>query len=350
MRRMWLVTLLAAIAMPVASQNEKQPSGPTNEKAQKTYDEGLKFVKERRIDSALDSFKKADKQDGGHCSACQRKMVKYATQLRDWKVAEQASQALVAEASSDTEKAVAHFGYGIVLIDRGMDKHKAEDFTQAHDEMTKALAIRPQFPQAVYADGQALGWLKQDDAAKAQFQKFLDMAKPDDAHRSRAQRFIDEPELVRAKMAPAFTVTTLDGQKVSLDDLAGKVVLIDFWATWCGPCREALPHVHQLAKKFDGQPFVILSVSLDSDDQKWRDFVAKDEMTWLNARDGYLKGPVATLYGVEAIPHTFTIDADGVLQEEHVGDASLEGKLKKLIARAQAMPPRQKADPDEGTP
>jgi hypothetical protein len=95
---------------------------------------------------------------------------------------------------------------------------------------------------------------------------------------------------------------------------------------------------------------VILSVSLDSDDQKWRDFVAKDEMTWLNARDGYFKGPVATLYGVEAIPHTFTIDADGVLQEEHVGDASLEGKLKKLIARAQAMPPRQKADPDEGTP
>lgn len=57
-------------------------------------------------------------------------------------------------------------------------------------------------------------------------------------------------------------------------------------------------------------------------------------MTWLNYRDGYFKGPVATLYGVDAIPHTFTIDSDGILQEEHVGDASLEGKLKKLIARA----------------
>jgi thiol-disulfide isomerase/thioredoxin len=350
MRRMWLVISLAAIAMPVASQTEKRPSGPTNEKAQKTYEEGLKYAKAGRFDAALDSFKKAEKQDGGDCHACEQRIVKYATQLHDWKAAEQASEALLAEASSDTEKAVAHYKFGIVLIDAGMDKHKAEDFTQAHDEMTQALAIRPKFPQAVYADGQALGWLKQDDAAKGQFQKFLEIAKPNDARRQRAQRYIDEPELVRAKMAPPFTVTTIDGSQVSLDDLEGKVVLIDFWATWCGPCREALPHVHEIAKKFEGQPFVILSVSLDSDEQKWRDFVAKDGMTWLNTRDGSFKGPVSTLYGVDAIPHTFTIDADGILQEEHVGDAALEGKLKKLIARAQAMPPRQKAEPDEETP
>jgi len=342
-----IALLIAFVAVAFAQEAKPPQNGPTNEKAQKTYQEGLTFAKGRRIDAALDSFKKADKQDGGHCRACQQKIVNYATQLHDWKVAEQASTELLAEASDDTEKAIAHYRFGIVLTDRGLDKHKAEDFTQAHGEMLKALALRPRFPEAVYADGRALGELKQDDAAKAQFQKFLDMAKPDDAHRPRAQRFIDEPELMRAKMAPAFTVTTIDGKNVSLDDLAGKVVLIDFWATWCGPCREALPHVHQLAKKFDGQPFVILSVSLDSDDQAWRNFVAKDEMTWLNTRDGYFKGPVATLYGVNEIPHTFTIDADGVLQEEHVGDASLEGKLKKLIARAQAMPPRQKAEPEE---
>jgi thiol-disulfide isomerase/thioredoxin len=127
-----------------------------------------------------------------------------------------------------------------------------------------------------------------------------------------------------------------------MDDLAGKVVLIDFWATWCGPCREALPHMREIAKKFQGQPLVVLSVSLDSDEEKWKDFVAKNEMTWLQYRDGGFTGSIAKMFGVEAIPHTFTIDADGVLQDEHIGDASIEGKLKKLIARAREIPAKQK--------
>jgi thiol-disulfide isomerase/thioredoxin len=165
----------------------------------------------------------------------------------------------------------------------------------------------------------------------------LAIAPADDPNRQRALRYIDEPELARARMAPAFTVTTLDGQRLALDDLKGKVVLLDFWATWCEPCREALPHLREIAKKFDGEPLVIVSVSLDSDEQKWKDYVANNGMTWLNYYDGGFKGPISKLFGVEAIPHTFTIDPDGVLQDEHIGDASIEGKLKKLIARAREM-------------
>ncbi|MGC2888482.1 MAG: TlpA disulfide reductase family protein [Candidatus Acidiferrum sp.] len=143
-------------------------------------------------------------------------------------------------------------------------------------------------------------------------------------------------------MAPAFAVTILDGQHLSLDDLTGKVVLIDFWATWCQPCREAMPHMREIAKKFQGQPLVVLSVSLDGDEQKWKDYIAKNEMTWLHYRDGGFTGPVSNLFGVKAIPHTFTIDADGVLQDEHIGDASIEGKLKKLVARAEELQSPQK--------
>ena len=122
-------------------------------------------------------------------------------------------------------------------------------------------------------------------------------------------------------------VTTIDGQHLTLDDLKGKVVLLDFWATWCEPCREALPHVRDIARKFQEQPLVIMSVSLDEDEGKWKDFIAKNGMTWINYRDGGFTGPIAKMFGVEAIPHTFTIDADGVLQDEHIGDATIEGKL-----------------------
>jgi thiol-disulfide isomerase/thioredoxin len=138
-------------------------------------------------------------------------------------------------------------------------------------------------------------------------------------------------------MAPPFEITTRDGQHITMDSLAGKVVLIDFWATWCGPCREALPHIQKIAKKFDGQPFVVLSISLDSDGAAWSQFVEKNGMTWLQYRDGSFNGRISKQFGVTAIPATFTIDADGVLEDQHVGDANIEGKLKKLIARAVEM-------------
>src|SRR4029077_17810957 len=218
-----------------------------------------------------------------------------------------------------------------------LSKHKEELFRRVHDEMTKALAVHANFPSAVYLDGRALAHLKQDDAAKAQFERFVTMRPPEDTDRQRALRYISQPELARAKMAPPFAVTTLDGQRVSLDDLKGKVVLLDFWATWCGPCREALPHMQKIAKNFQGQPLLVLSVSLDNDEQKWKDFIAKNGMTWPQYRDGGFTGPVARLFAVDAIPHTFTIDADGVLQDEQIGDASIEGKRKKLISRAKEV-------------
>jgi peroxiredoxin len=101
----------------------------------------------------------------------------------------------------------------------------------------------------------------------------------------------------------------------------------------------------EIAKKFQGQPLIVLSVSLDDDEQKWKEFIAKNEMTWTQYRDGGFTGPVATMFGVRAIPQTFTIDADGVLQDQHIGDASIEGKLKKLVAQANELQAKRVAKP-----
>lgn len=326
--------ILISLVLPTLAQ-QKTDDGPTNEKAQKTYQQALKHVLERRHAEAFDAFKKADKQDGGHCWACQKKIVQYSIQFGDWKAGETASDELIAEAKTPTDSAVAHYELGNLLFNEGLDRHKDEFFNRSHDEFGKALAAAPKFPAALLEDGRALAHLKQDDAAKARFQQFVDITKGDSPERQRAQLFITEPELARALMAPPFSITTLDGQHVSLDDLQGKVVLIDFWATWCGPCREALPHMREIAKKFAGQPLVVVSISLDTDEAKWKEFVAKNEMTWLQYCDHGFTGSIAQSFGVKAIPHTFTIDADGILQDEHIGDASIEGKLKKLIKRAQ---------------
>jgi thiol-disulfide isomerase/thioredoxin len=332
MRSAAILLLLASLATPLVAQDNSDE--PTSEKAQKTYKQALDYVHQRQKEAALDAFKKADKQDDGRCVACQKKMIKYGMELHDWKIAEQAAGELIAEAQEPKKIASAHYQLGVILRSRAIEKHKDELFTQVHDEMSKALAADPNYRRAIFLDGQALARMKQDDAAKAQFQRFIDLTKEDTPDRERAQRYLEEPALARANMAPAFAVTTLDGKEVSLDDLEGKVVLVDFWATWCAPCRAAMPHIREIAKKFQDQPLVILSVSLDKDEDQWKEFVAKNGMTWLNYRDGGFTGPIAKLFGVEAIPHTFSIDADGVLQDEHIGDASIEGKLKKLVARA----------------
>jgi thiol-disulfide isomerase/thioredoxin len=335
MRHGGLLVVFAALAISSLGQNDAD--GPTNEKAQKTYKQGLEFLKQHMTAAALESFKKADKQDDGHCLGCQKKMIKYGIELGEWKTAETAGEEGVAEAQGVKNIAVAHYQLGIILWNEGIEKHKVEIFARAHEEMTKALAAAANFPDAVYVDGQILAHLKQDDAAKKQFEQFVKMRPADDPNRQRALRYVSEPELARARMAPPFSITTTDGQRVSLDELKGKAVLIDFWATWCAPCREALPHMREIAKKFQGQPLVLLSVSLDNDEQKWKDFVARNGMTWPQYRDGGFTGRVATLFAVRAIPQTFTIDADGVLQDQHIGDAAIEGKLKKLVGRARAL-------------
>lgn len=333
MRYVAIALLLASMVPPLSGQDK---DGPQDAKAQKSYNEAMDALRYHRISDALDKFKKADKQDGGHCLACQKKMIKYGVELGEWKVAELAGEEMVAQAQGD-DVAVAHYQLGTVLMSEALSRHKDELYSRVHDEMTKALAAHDNFPNAIYLDGRALARMKQDDAAKAQFERFVKMRPEDDPDRQRALRYISQPELARARMAPPFAVTTLDGQRISMDELKGKVVLLDFWATWCGPCRAALPHMQKIAKKFDGEPLVVLSVSLDQDERKWKDFIAKNGMTWPQYLDGGFTGPVARMFAVNAIPHTFTIDADGVLQDEQIGDSSVEGKLKKLIARAKEL-------------
>jgi thiol-disulfide isomerase/thioredoxin len=338
--RFALMGLLLTLSLtPLSAQDSNEQ--PANEKAQKSFKEGLKDLQERKEEWALDEFKKADKQDGGHCLACQKKMIRYGVELEDWKAAELASEEMIAEAKEDRAAALAHYQFAIVLMDEGLRKHKDEYFSRSHEELAKALAKAAHFPDAIFLDGRVLANLHQDDAAKARFEEYLKMKTGDDPEHQRALRYIVRPELARARMAPPFSVTTLDGKQISMDDLQGKVVLLDFWATWCGPCREALPHMRDIAKKFQGQPLVILSVSLDNDEQKWKEFVAQNEMTWLQYRDGGFTGSIAKMFSVTAIPHTFTIDSDGVLQDEHIGDASIEGKLKKLLAQARESQPLQ---------
>jgi thiol-disulfide isomerase/thioredoxin len=327
----WVVFLAGGMGLQAQSGREGQ--GPTDAKAQKSWQEGMRWIQQRNYAAAVDSFKKADKQDGGHCSACAYKIIDSSLKTNDFKDADAAAQQLIGDAQGTKEQALAHLERADVQFREGMVKNKTDCYAEADKEYHLTLAAYNNVPEACFYDGIALAKLNRDDEAKAQFAQYLKTAPAaNQGDRVRAQRYLGNIALARARMAPAFSFTSLEGRAVSLDGLAGKVVLIDFWATWCGPCREALPHIREIAQRFQGQPLVVMSISLDKDDAAWRSFVAKNQMTWVQYRDG--TGEIARLFAVHEIPHTFTIDADGVLEDEHVGDANLEGKLKKLCAQA----------------
>jgi thiol-disulfide isomerase/thioredoxin len=310
---------------------------PTDEKAKKSFAEAKQLYNRHNYVFAVDGFRKADKQDGGHCVSCEQLAYDSAIELRNYKLARQITQDLLSNATDPKSKARAHYFHAVAAYRDGLEHNNEKAYQEASSELTASLELVPKAIDVIYFDGLVLAHLNQDQAAQEKFREYLRLAGTKSVTAQRAQRYIDHPELVRARMAPAFRIDTLNGKTVSLDDLTGKVVLLDFWATWCAPCREALPHVKEIAKRLSGPNFLVLSISLDTDDKKWKDFVSKNEMSWPQARDEGFSGPIAELFAVHAIPHTFVIDADCVLQEEKVGDASIEGKLKKLIAHAQQL-------------
>lgn len=129
--------------------------------------------------------------------------------------------------------------------------------------------------------------------------------------------------------APDFTLTDLEGKSFSLTSLKGNYVLIDFWASWCKPCRQENPNVVATYKKFKGKPFKIIGVSLDRSEEPWREAIKADGLSWSHVWDK--EGKVANDYAVEGIPSTFLLDKEGKIIAKNLRGGALENKLKEVM-------------------
>ena len=315
------------------------PAYASDPKFQAALKDAKEQERHKQMEFAADAYKKANKIAGGQCAECLDSLFKAQMAMGSYKDAIASASALEALGATPATKAVAEMNRGRALLAQGGDKPKPAQMEAADAAFKQAIASYPKSGTAHFLDGEVLAKMGKMDEAKAEFQQCLSCVSPNDPAKLRAQHFAEDPSLSLKKMAPAFTVTALDGSKFSLDAMGGRVVLIDFWATWCGPCNAELPHMKKIAKEFAGQPLVISSVSWDSDETKWKDFILKNEMTWVQYRDA--DHALSNSFGINAIPHYFTIDSDGVLTAEMLGEGSdVEGKLKKLVAKArEAHPP-----------
>ena len=134
------------------------------------------------------------------------------------------------------------------------------------------------------------------------------------------------------KTAPDFTLPDTAGVNVSLADFRGKYVLLDFWASWCPPCRRENPNVVKAFQENKDKNFTIIGISLDKDKKKWMKAINDDKLTWTHLSDlKYWDSEIPALYGVRGIPSNVLLDPDGVIIAKNITEEALHETLKKVL-------------------
>jgi peroxiredoxin len=140
--------------------------------------------------------------------------------------------------------------------------------------------------------------------------------------------------LAQGNEAPAFSAPNPDGKVVSLKESLGKVTIIDFWASWCGPCRKENPNVVSVYNDFHDKGLNIISVSLDKDGAKWKEAIAKDNLTWTHVSNlKFWEDPIAVLYNIKSIPATFILDEQGNIIARDLRGDELRAKISSLLTK-----------------
>ncbi|MFC1915334.1 TlpA family protein disulfide reductase [Chloroflexota bacterium] len=133
------------------------------------------------------------------------------------------------------------------------------------------------------------------------------------------------------KLAPDFQLSDLDGQPISLGDFRGKPVLLNFWASWCGPCRAEMPFIQQIYEEWSDRGLVVLTVNLQENPDKVKEFVESFGLSFPMLLATSQEVPLA--YNVRGIPATFFIDKDGIIQDIKIGAFSSETEIESRLAK-----------------
>lgn len=321
------MVLVLAGPSPVAT---RQATDPFQEELTK----GRALLRKSQFEEALKSFKRANEMRGKKCAECLSLMADAYYGLEDYKKVVETADKAIALAGDDKQLASKVYINKGLALQASAEKKDQKKLQGAEAAFRQAMSFEGAPPVTHYNLGVVLLQMNRDPEGIAEIQQYL-KAQPNGYFAETARKMASNPRRARENYAPDFSFTSLNGEQVSLDSLQGKVVLLDFWGTWCGPCVESVPDLRQLHKKYANEPsFVLIGISSDRDDKVWREFTEKNKMAWPQYRDK--DGKILRAFRVGSFPTYVILDHEGIIRHRSVGmtwsrAASLDSEIKKQI-------------------
>jgi TonB family protein len=295
------------------------------------FETGRQALEQRKYEDALKAFRQANAAAGQKCGECFYAMAKAYEGLGASKNVASTCDRAIELAGTDTALAVlARQTKGVALQTLAETKDRNR-LREAEAEFRAALARDRDAPFLHFNLGVVLMQEQRDDEGIEELKQELSL-RPKSLYSDQIARLIANPRRAREAYAPTFSITTLSREFLELNDLRGKVVVLDFWGTWCPPRVQAVPWLRDIQKKRAADPFVLIGVNSDSDERVVRDFVTKNQMEWPEYWDRDRK--FQQTWEVRAWPTYIVIDDEGIVRLRTTGNNPTErAKLEDTIKR-----------------
>ena len=340
MKRLACFVLLVLALWPANGLVARRVAVTDDEQFEEELEKGKTLLRRRQYEEALKSFKRANEMREKKCAVCFGLMCEAYLGLEAYKNVVETADKVLELAAGDTQlmlKAYNNKGLALQTLAERKDQKKLQ---AAEAVFRQGLALQATHPILHYNLGVTLLQLSRDPEGIDELREYVKL-QPKGAYSDLAHRMIDNPRRARENYAPDFSFTSSEGEYLSLEDLRGKVVVLDFWATWCPPCVESVPELRNLNKRYGkDQPFVLIGISADADEQAWRQFIGENRMVWPQFRDNERR--ILRAFNIHAFPTYVVIDHEGIVRLQVVGmswqrAASLEDAVRKqlkLVARS----------------
>jgi thiol-disulfide isomerase/thioredoxin len=332
-----MLSTIALVAIFVATDSYAQNTPPPgNIEVLRALAAGDAALTKRDYDKALAEYYQADKISRHTCSVCLLRIVSILRKAGDFDGALNTAKKAIAAAGENKKLAAeAHAVRGSLLAAMA-NKPTDKKLKEAEQEFRDVLALQPELSVAHRYLGVVLIRQNRDAEGIAEMNAFISAPGNDAKSVAEARAMVANPVRAREPFAPDFSFTSMEGGEISSTSLQGKVILLDFWATWCPPCRESVPTMVGLHKKFAGKPFEILGISGDDEEGTVKTFASKNGMNWTEFLDNY--GAVSGTFEVDSFPTYIVVDKEGVIRYRQSGfgptvGSELEDTINKALKR-----------------
>jgi len=317
-------------SLPAAQSQEAQG---TEASYDSEFQKGLDLLRRRRYEDALKSFKRANEMRNKQSAECFYGMAQAYMGLEAYKTAAESCDKIIEFSGGDAQGLARAYNLKGIAVQAQAGSKDQKKLQEAEALFRQGLALGTDLPILRHNLGFTLMQANRDAEGIIELKKYLELV-PEGDKAELALKLIENPRRAREAYAPDFSIITSEDEHIALEDLRGKVVLLDFWGAWCGPCVASVPALRSLNKRYAKEKFVIVGIDTRDTEETWRAFIAKNEMVWHQYRDR--GGVVQQAFEVRGFPTYILIDHEGIVRYRSVGTSwehtgALDDAIKKQL-------------------